>query len=106
MRSPKKENEETAIEGLARAICGAIREVVRPEERDDLRHFVARQSLASKELPSYSGDPEEWPVFFEQFRASSAECRFSQAENIIGSERPSRGRQRTRFHRYCRSLET
>ena len=92
MQSPKKENEETAIEGLARAICGAIRESVRPEERDDLRHFVARQSLASKELPSFSGDPEEWPVFFEQFRASSAECRFSQAENMARLRKALKGK--------------
>ena len=30
----------------------------------------------------FAGGPEEWPVFFEQFRSSTEDCGFSNAENM------------------------
>ena len=106
MRSPKKENEETAIEGLARAICGAIREVYgqRKETISDIllqgNHWRARSCQVFRAIPR-SGQ-----YFLNSFERRLQNADFHRPKIWRGSERPSRGRQRTRFLRYCRSLET
>ena len=49
---------------------------------DNLRKYVARQAIDAKELPTFSGLPEEWPVFLEHFESTTKECQFSNAENM------------------------
>lgn len=54
------------------------------QEDDQLRRSVARQTLTSKELPLFSGDPEDWLIFAEQFRTSTTECHFTHAGRESG----------------------
>ncbi|XP_075157949.1 uncharacterized protein LOC142231217 [Haematobia irritans] len=42
----------------------------------------ARNSLP-KELPSFSGLPEEWPLFYSTFQWSTKMCGFNDAENLL-----------------------
>ena len=49
---------------------------------DNMRHNMARKTSSGSELPILAGKPEEWPVFFEQFRSSIEDCGFSNAENM------------------------
>lgn len=49
--------------------------------RNDLRDFIARQSIP-QQLPQFSGDPIEWPCFYSEYINSSKICNFSQYENL------------------------
>ncbi|XP_075157968.1 uncharacterized protein LOC142231235 [Haematobia irritans] len=46
----------------------------------------ARQSVP-KELPVFSGNPEDWPLFISTFEWSTATCCFTDAENLIRLQR-------------------
>ena len=70
--------EHAVVTQLADALSGAMIS----KTGDDMRRFMARQTTSSRELPVFSGEPEDWPVFFEQFRSTTDECQFSNAENM------------------------
>ncbi|XP_055585344.1 uncharacterized protein LOC129738178 [Uranotaenia lowii] len=42
----------------------------------------ARQSLA-RELPRFSGDPADWPMFIANFEYTTAACGFTDGENMV-----------------------
>ncbi|XP_058817368.1 uncharacterized protein LOC131680673 [Topomyia yanbarensis] len=44
--------------------------------------LAARQAV-SKDLPTFSGDPEDWPLFFATFESSTAMCGYTNEENIF-----------------------
>lgn len=44
--------------------------------------IAARQAI-SKDLPPFSGKPEEWPLFFSSFSSTTAMCGFTDGENAI-----------------------
>ncbi|XP_058838797.1 uncharacterized protein LOC131694257 [Topomyia yanbarensis] len=44
--------------------------------------LAARQAVA-KDLPIFSGDPEDWPLFFATFESSTAMCGYSHEENMF-----------------------
>lgn len=44
--------------------------------------LAARQVL-SKDLPSFFGNPEDWPVFISNYENSTAECGYTNTENLI-----------------------
>ncbi|XP_053698719.1 uncharacterized protein LOC128745665 [Sabethes cyaneus] len=50
------------------------------------QQLAARQSLA-KELPRFSGDPSEWPIFISNYHYTTEACGFSQAENMLRLQR-------------------
>ena len=72
--------ENAVITQLADALSGAVGS--NSKTNDDMRRFMARQTSSGRELPIFAGEPEEWPVFFEQFRSSTEDCGFSDAENM------------------------
>ncbi|XP_070852004.1 uncharacterized protein [Drosophila suzukii] len=43
--------------------------------------FMARQTI-KQELPLFSGDPLEWPIFIAEYENSSQVCKFTDYENI------------------------
>ncbi|XP_062706457.1 uncharacterized protein LOC134287734 [Aedes albopictus] len=57
-------------------------ELVRPTQQQ----LAARQSLA-KELPRFSGDPAEWPIFISSYRYTTEACGFSDGENMLRLQR-------------------
>ena len=60
-----------------------------PESK--LEKYVARQS-ASKDLPLFSGAPAEWPAFHIQFQSSTAECQYSNPENLARLQKSLRSK--------------
>ncbi|XP_062541139.1 uncharacterized protein LOC134209172 [Armigeres subalbatus] len=57
------------------------------EESDDQcllskRQLAARQAV-SKDLPSFSGNPEEWPLLYSSYINTTTMCGFTDAENAI-----------------------
>ncbi|XP_075163025.1 uncharacterized protein LOC142235646 [Haematobia irritans] len=50
----------------------------------------ARQTVP-KELPTFSGSPEEWPLFNSTYEWSTAVCGLTDAENLIRLQRALRG---------------
>ncbi|XP_062704040.1 uncharacterized protein LOC134286444 [Aedes albopictus] len=50
------------------------------------RQLAARQAI-SKDLPTFSGDPEDWPMFLATFNSTTALCGFTNDENIARLQR-------------------
>ncbi|XP_055585033.1 uncharacterized protein LOC129737892 [Uranotaenia lowii] len=48
--------------------------------------LAARQVMA-KDLPNFSGNPQEWPLFFVTFRNTTVSCGFNDAENLARLQR-------------------
>lgn len=44
-----------------------------------------------KELPTFSGNPEDWPIFISCFEQSTETCGFSDAENLVRLQRCLKG---------------
>ncbi|XP_062709246.1 uncharacterized protein LOC134288424 [Aedes albopictus] len=44
---------------------------------------VAARQIWPKKLPTFSGDPEEWPIFVHSFETANIACGFTDVENII-----------------------
>lgn len=61
----------------------------------DLQKFLARQSASHvKDLPSFSGAPEEWLLCYAQFKSSAKFYGYSDEENINRLLRSLRGEAR------------
>lgn len=52
---------------------------------------IACRQVLSKELPTYSGRPEEWAIFYSSFEHSTQLCMYSGAENLIRLQRALKG---------------
>lgn len=61
-----------------------------PHNRLLQSHINARQSMP-KELPPFSGNPEEWPTFISTLEWSTAACNFTNAENLIRLQKSLKG---------------
>lgn len=55
------------------------------------QHIAARQAMP-KELPCFSGRPEEWPLFISAFEGSTRTCGFSPDENLIRLQKALKGK--------------
>lgn len=55
------------------------------------RQLAARQSV-SKDLPVFSGNQEEWPVFLSIFNSTTSMCGYSNEENIVRLQRCLKGK--------------
>ncbi|XP_062715839.1 uncharacterized protein LOC134291734 [Aedes albopictus] len=47
------------------------------------RNQLAARQAVSKDLPEFSGSPEDWPLFFSMFNSSTQLCGFSNEENML-----------------------
>ncbi|XP_058459679.1 uncharacterized protein LOC131435621 [Malaya genurostris] len=52
---------------------------------------IAARHLWPKQLPTFSGDLEEWPVFYSSYLDSTMACGFAPVENIIRLRKCLRG---------------
>ncbi|XP_062542335.1 uncharacterized protein LOC134210303 [Armigeres subalbatus] len=48
-------------------------------------------SVLGKELPTFGGNPEDWPIFISNFEQSTATCGYSEAENLVRLQRCLKG---------------
>ncbi|XP_055626949.1 uncharacterized protein LOC129768996 isoform X2 [Toxorhynchites rutilus septentrionalis] len=55
------------------------------------RQLTSRQSLA-RDLPTFSGDPAEWPIFISNFEYTTTTCGYTHGENMVRLQRCLRGR--------------
>lgn len=53
-------------------------------------HIAARQVMG-KELPTFCGNPEDWPIFICCFEQTTITCGYSDAENLIRLQRCLKG---------------
>ncbi|XP_075167626.1 uncharacterized protein LOC142239729 [Haematobia irritans] len=53
-------------------------------------HIAARNAI-SKDLPIFSGKPEDWPIFITNYMQSTERCGFSDQENLIRLQKCLRG---------------
>ncbi|XP_062706264.1 uncharacterized protein LOC134287709 [Aedes albopictus] len=52
---------------------------------------LAARQVVPKELPVFTGNPEDWPLFVSSYRNSTAMCGYSDAENLMRLQRCLRG---------------
>ncbi|XP_055609362.1 uncharacterized protein LOC129756488 [Uranotaenia lowii] len=52
---------------------------------------LAARSVFSKELPTFAGNPEEWPLFYSSYLTGTRECGLTNAENLIRLQRCLKG---------------
>ncbi|XP_062538391.1 uncharacterized protein LOC134206679 [Armigeres subalbatus] len=52
---------------------------------------IAARQVMPRDLPLFSGNPEDWPVFISSFNNSSQACGYTDAENLIRLQRCLKG---------------
>ncbi|XP_053956305.1 uncharacterized protein LOC128861956 [Anastrepha ludens] len=52
---------------------------------------IASRQVINKDLPTFSGKPEEWPLFITSFEQSTEQCGFTDSENLIRLQRCLKG---------------
>jgi hypothetical protein len=63
---------------------------IQPKSASSTDKFIVRQSHA-KDLPLFSGKPEEWTTFIATYKRTTEVCGFTSDENIIRLQRCLRG---------------
>lgn len=53
---------------------------------------IASRQVLNKDLPIFSGNPEDWPIFITNYVQSTERCGFSKQENLIRLQHSLRGR--------------
>ncbi|XP_062709889.1 uncharacterized protein LOC134288601 [Aedes albopictus] len=63
-----------------------------------LEHFggqyqqqMAARQVVPRELPVFTGNPEEWPIFISSYRNSTLMCGYTDAENLMRLQKCLRG---------------
>ncbi|XP_055589201.1 uncharacterized protein LOC129741485 [Uranotaenia lowii] len=56
------------------------------------RSQLAARQAVHRELPEFSGNPEDWPLFYCTFSSSSAMCGFTNEENMLRLRNCLKGR--------------
>lgn len=54
------------------------------------QQLAARQSLA-RDLPQFSGDPSDWPIFISNYEYTTASCGYTDGENMLRLQRCLKG---------------
>jgi hypothetical protein len=65
-----------AIEKAPKSVCADRARM------DDVSKLLVRQVLGMELLPKFSGDAKEWPTFITTYRRTTADCGFSESENM------------------------
>ncbi|XP_065085825.1 uncharacterized protein LOC135707839 [Ochlerotatus camptorhynchus] len=79
-------------------VTRAPRSSASPTPMDDYDQFqlsrsqIAARQAVSKDLPTFSGNPEEWPNFLSMFNSTTAMCGFSEEENLVRLQRSLKGK--------------
>ncbi|XP_050086194.1 uncharacterized protein LOC126571588 [Anopheles aquasalis] len=53
---------------------------------------IAARQVVGKDLPSFSGNPEEWPLFIASFESSTRICGYTDDENLLRLQRSLKGK--------------
>lgn len=52
---------------------------------------LAARQVVNKELPIFSGDPIDWPLFISSYRHSTDTCGYTNSENLLRLQRSLKG---------------
>lgn len=52
-------------------------------QRGPTKTQLAARNGISRKLPTFSGKPEEWPLFYGAYQASNAACGYTDVENLV-----------------------
>lgn len=94
MAEKEKSPEVSSVEKLITVMTQTLQQ---GQKGNDMRRFMARQS-SFRELIPFSGAPEEWPGFITDFEESTAQCEFSDAENMARLRKCLKGKAREAVH--------
>ncbi|XP_062553818.1 uncharacterized protein LOC134219136 [Armigeres subalbatus] len=69
-------------------ICGSRRSVADRQQslissKRLSKHELAARQVVPRELPKFSGNPEEWPMVLSTYEDTTAMCGYTEAENMI-----------------------
>ena len=87
-----------ALEEQVRQLQGAVTKLDMRQQHSQPREtghhgfekMLIRQTVG-RDLPTFTGCPEEWPVFFATYSRTTEECGFTDSENIIRLQHCLRG---------------
>ena len=94
-------SETGALRELVHLLEAAVAELTKRQQRtgrstgsnrecNTMERVMIRQTVG-RELPTFSGLPEEWPVFYATYARTTEECGFTDSENTIRLQRFLRG---------------
>lgn len=52
---------------------------------------ICARQVMSADLPTFTGDPKDWPVFYSQYKHTTAACGYSNSENLVRLQRCVKG---------------
>ncbi|XP_055591192.1 uncharacterized protein LOC129743240 [Uranotaenia lowii] len=92
--SKKQDQQTRTLEERIRAMeINRSRSNVSDSDPNELsRSQLAARHAVTKELPTFSGNPEEWPLFISTYESSTRMCGFSDEENLLRLQRSLKGR--------------
>ncbi|XP_062701849.1 uncharacterized protein LOC115265478 [Aedes albopictus] len=84
-------NPQSLIMGLPQQHVSASPSAVSLNTHTLSQVQIAARQVLGKDLPTFSGNPEEWPIFISNFEQSSDACGYSDAENLVRLQRCLKG---------------
>nr|XP_049466981.1 uncharacterized protein LOC125908326 [Anopheles coluzzii] len=87
-----KSSERTSFSPGESLPCSTAKRISVNEEGDLSQSQIAARQAVRYELPSFNGNPEEWPIFLSTFRRSSRTFGFTEDENILRLQGALRGK--------------
>ncbi|XP_049548331.1 uncharacterized protein LOC125959546 [Anopheles darlingi] len=81
-------NTDNAFQAETRPVAQAEES---PNNWDLRRDQVAARRALAKELPAFTGKPEEWPAFYASYRYSTQLCGYRPEENLLRLQRCLKG---------------
>jgi len=90
-----QEESLNAMQQLTMAFTEAIKTAVGSsnEKNNRTEQLITRQSV-KQELPPFDGNPEEWPIFLQQFKTVSELCGLKPVENLQRLQKALKGEAR------------
>jgi len=92
----ERESTQKQIADLLKSMTEAFSQLgnaTQAPSSQNMEKFLARQATG-KDLPTFSGDPEDWPGFITNFEKSTEVCGFSEEENLLRLQRCLKGKAR------------
>ncbi|XP_062707818.1 uncharacterized protein LOC134288101 [Aedes albopictus] len=89
-RNNREKNVLLTEPQVSRSLGSGSRQPVEEYDGPTNRQLAARQVMG-KDLPPFSGRPEEWPLWYSNFQRSTTTCGFSDDENLIRLQRCLKG---------------
>ncbi|XP_062557407.1 uncharacterized protein LOC134222278 [Armigeres subalbatus] len=92
-RAPRRLANSTILENPDGSLGQLQLNSMHPDDPFQLsRSQIAARQAVSKDLPPFSGNPEDWPIFLSMFNSTTAMCGFTEEENIVRLQKSLKGK--------------